>query len=155
MFVATIRGTQKVVEQFRDVEEAMLAEELGLTVKGTSKASIEELAAYRCETSPDFSSLPNSDDEWVHFTSSSGQRMICRVLRLFRPDDDGFPTMVELMSMGRTDSSFVTGADKVKPIDMGSLSPGLRKALIEGTAFDEDTLAKPRAKILARLRRPE
>jgi hypothetical protein len=152
-FVVKSRQTNLVVDEVTDVEEALIAESAGFRVDAVGYLSVLELAEARCEAMPDYNLLPSQLPEedyptsrgtggrqqlYVRYTSKAGRLMICEVVRLFHPDDEGYPQYLELVNPQRPDGSFVVQATACKVIDLASLSPGLANAILQGDRYEEN-----------------
>lgn len=133
------RSTNLLVCLVPSVEEALIAEAAGLRADGTTDTSIRELAEARVKESPDYNSLPAKDERFVRYTTKAGRMIICEVVRLFCPDEEGYPQYVELINMARPDGSFCVQASGVKPVDLNAMTPELANALVQGIHnYDQD-----------------
>lgn len=150
MYIVKSRSTGALVGNTVDVEEAMLMDAAQFTVEAHGRPDVLKLATLRCDTSPDYNRLPEEDEKWVTYTTKSGRKMICEVIRMFAPDSEGYPQFLELISKTRPDTSFPGAADRCEVLDLSKLSPELAKALIsDETSPDEE----PKLKLTKGLRR--
>jgi hypothetical protein len=136
MFTVTVRATNKVIDNLTDPEEALLAEAAGFRVEAHGAADVRALAALRIEQSPDYNTAPSEDEEWVRYTTKSGRLMICEVIRMTAPDDEGYPTLLELVNPSRRETSFLAQASSCRPLDLSTISPALADALRKGDPTD-------------------
>ena len=132
-YVIKSRQTNLSVANVSTAEEALIAEAAGFRADGVGYQSILELAELRVKESPDYNQLPNKEDRYVRYTTKAGKMIICEVVRLTAPDEEGYPQLVELINLARPDGSFMAQASNCKPIDLSSMSPALANALLQGT----------------------
>lgn len=132
------RTTRRVVTNLTQVEEALIAEEAGFRVEAHGEFDVLELARARMEASPDYNSQPSPEEEWVKYTSKAGRLIVCRVIRLFAPDAEGYPQLAELVLPRQADTSFVAQASSCKVFDLGDLSPDLAAAIRDGELGDDN-----------------
>lgn len=136
-FVVKSRSTGAIVCRVTEVEEALMAD-CQFRVDADSYASILELARARAEASPEYNSLPSEEEKYVQYKTKAGRLLICEVVRLTHPDDEGYPQLAELVNPARPDGSFVVSTKGLKPIDLSTLSPELANALLQGETYEEN-----------------
>lgn len=133
------RSTNKVICLVSEVEEALIAEASGFRVDGNDYVSILELAKARADESPDYHQMPEKAERYVRYRTKAGRSMVCEVVRLFAPDDEGYPQLCELVNPQRPDGSFCVQAREVSVIDLSKMTPALADALVRGVeSCDED-----------------
>lgn len=150
MFTVIAKTTNRIMANVPTTDEALIAEASGFRVEAHGKDSVLALARARCNESPDYNMLPEDDERYVKYKSKSGRTLVCEVVRLTHPDAEGYPQLLELMSLGRQDTSFVASASSCEVLDRETLSPDLWLALTSGET--EVVEAKP-VKIRHGLRR--
>lgn len=137
MFTATTPATNKIVANLQTVEEALLAEAAGFRVEAHGRHDVEALAAAKIEQSPDYNIAPPVGEDWVTYTTKSGRKLVCEVIRLFAPDAEGYPQLAELVNPARPDNSFVAQCSGCKILDQDSISEDLLFALKNGIGAED------------------
>lgn len=139
MFTVKSRSNMNlVVCSVSEVDEALIAEASGFRVDGIGHESIVALAEARVEASPDYNALPGREDKYVRYTSKAGRMLICEVVRLTHPDEEGFPQLLEVINLQHPDRSFMIQASQAVPIDLSAMHPALANALLQGEQYEEN-----------------
>ncbi len=146
-FTITNKSTSKVICNIEDVSQALIAESEGFKVEAHGASDVLALATARIEDNPDYNVKPEDEDEWVKYKTNSGRHMICHCIRLFSPDSEGYPQLLELVSNLHPDSSFIGRAEQCTAFDLSSLPEELANAIRNGDSSTTESRLEAKPKI--------